>query len=577
LLDRFLPRSKDTRRDVGEGKVFGRAAGALLPVEKQLAVAIGQAGGGVDAKHGHGAVDPVGRAFQFGIGADGGLVEDQMRGGVGSGVEDGIFGAVLLIEEGGSIAKLGEDLGEGMRVGDGGLGLDADLVAGGVGIAGVVDALVGEGVNAAVLAKAEDLAFCAQITRGRVEESVVLEGPRCFKVEAKARKAGLKNLWIGDGELQFNLGCLHGRSIRRVHTLAAIGWRDRRDRKDMFGGKTEQLSGHAGLLRAADLLRNGGTVAFPTETVYGLGANALDAAAVAKIFEAKERPGWDPVIVHVCDREMLKRVAEISPALTAKTEALMAAFWPGPLTLLLPRTVSVPDSVTAGRPLVGVRMPAHPLALELIKRAGVPVAAPSANRFGRISPTTAAHVLADLEGRIDAVLDAGATTVGVESTVLDVEAMTIYRPGAITAEMIAAVAGDVRMFQESESTASAAPESLPSPGVGLRHYAPRAKLVLVEVPPDGDPRQTLLPAIDSLHRPGSEIGLMLPDGWDASYAGQVFRWGPWDDKAVLARRLFAGMRTLDEAGATVILCPLPDSDGVGLALRDRLQKAARKK
>jgi L-threonylcarbamoyladenylate synthase len=345
----------------------------------------------------------------------------------------------------------------------------------------------------------------------------------------------------------------------------------------MFGGKTEQLSGHPGLLRAADLLRSGGTVAFPTETVYGLGANALDAEAVAKIFEAKERPGWDPVIVHVCDREMLHRVVEISPALTAKTEALMAAFWPGPLTLLLSRTASVPDAVTAGRPLVGVRMPDHPLALELIRRAGVPVAAPSANRFGKISPTTAAHVLEDLDGRIDAVLDAGATTVGVESTVLDVAAMTIYRPGAITAEMIAAVAGSVTLFQESELTASAAPESLPSPGVGLRHYAPKARLVLVDVPLDGDPRSTLLPAINSLNRPGSEIGLMLPDGWDASYAGQVFRWGPWDDKAVLARRLFAGMRTLDEAGATVILCPLPDSDGVGLALRDRLQKAARKK
>jgi L-threonylcarbamoyladenylate synthase len=344
----------------------------------------------------------------------------------------------------------------------------------------------------------------------------------------------------------------------------------------MFSGKTEQLSGHAGLMRAADLLRSGGTVAFPTETVYGLGANALDAAAVAKIFEAKERPGWDPVIVHVCDREMLNRVAEISPALTAKTEALMAAFWPGPLTLLLPRTASVPDSVTAGRPLVGVRMPAHPLALELIRRAGVPVAAPSANRFGRISPTTAAHVLDDLDGRIDAVLDGGATTVGVESTVLDVGAMMIYRPGAITAEMIAAVAGNVTLFQESESTASAARESLPSPGVGLRHYAPQARLELVEVEIRGDPAHALHPAIERQDQTRESIGLMLPDGWDASCARHVFEWGPWDDNDVLARKLFAGLRMLDEAGATVILCPLPGTDGVGLALRDRLQKAARK-
>ena len=142
----------------------------------------------------------------------------------------------------------------------------------------------------------------------------------------------------------------------------------------MFSGKTVRLSAENGIPQAAGMLRAGGMVAFPTETVYGLGANALDAAAVAKIFEAKERPGWDPVIVHVCDREMLERVAEISPTLTAKTEALMAAFWPGPLTLLLPRTASVPDSVTAGRPLVGVRMPAHPVALELIRTAEVPVA-----------------------------------------------------------------------------------------------------------------------------------------------------------------------------------------------------------
>jgi hypothetical protein len=191
---RALAGGKDRRGDFGEGEVFGRAAGALLPVEKELAVAVGEAGGVTDAECGQGAVDPVGRAFEFGVVADGGFVQDKMRGGVGSGVEDGVFGAVLLIDEGGLIAKLGEDFGKGMRIGDGGLGLDADLVAGDVGIAGVVDALVGEGVNAAVFAEAEDLAFCAQIARGRVEEGVVFEGPWCFKVEAKAGKAGLKNL-----------------------------------------------------------------------------------------------------------------------------------------------------------------------------------------------------------------------------------------------------------------------------------------------------------------------------------------------------------------------------------------------
>jgi L-threonylcarbamoyladenylate synthase len=340
----------------------------------------------------------------------------------------------------------------------------------------------------------------------------------------------------------------------------------------MFSGKTERLKGEAGVLRAAELLREGGTVAFPTETVYGLGANALDSAAVGRIFAAKERPGWDPVIVHVCNREMVGRVASVESGLAAKVEALLAAFWPGPLTLLLPRTAAVPDAVTAGRALVGVRMPSHPVALELIRKAGVPVAAPSANRFGRTSPTTAAHVLEDLDGRIDAVLDGGATTVGVESTVLDVGAMMIYRPGAVTAEMIESVAGEVKVFQAKAVDLSSAPESLPSPGVGLRHYAPRARLVLVEAP-------TKDALVESIERYGQSdaLGVMLPDGWDASSASQTYKWGPWGDNDALARRLFAGLRALDEAGVAVIVCPLPEGDGIGVALRDRLKKAARAK
>jgi L-threonylcarbamoyladenylate synthase len=270
---------------------------------------------------------------------------------------------------------------------------------------------------------------------------------------------------------------------------------------------------------------------------------------------------------------MLQRVAVVS----ARAEALIEAFWPGPLTLLLPRTSVVPNAVTAGRNLVGVRMPAHPVALELIRTASVPVAAPSANLFGRTSPTTAAHVLEDLDGRIDAVLDGGPTSVGVESTVLDVGAMTIYRPGAVTAEMIAAVAGAVTIFQSEGIELSKPPDSLPSPGVGLRHYAPRAKLVLVDVDPGAELIYALKPAIERYEGTPELIGLMLPDDWDAHDAKYVFQWGPWGDNEVLARRLFAGLRRLDEAGATVILCPLPDAHGVGLALRDRLQKAARKK
>jgi len=337
----------------------------------------------------------------------------------------------------------------------------------------------------------------------------------------------------------------------------------------MFSGKTVRLSAESEILRAAEILRAGGTVAFPTETVYGLGANALDARAVAKIFEAKERPGWDPVIVHVCDRKMLERVAEISPALNAKTEALMAAFWPGPLTLLLPRTAAVPDSVTAGRPLVGVRMPAHPVALELIRTAGVPVAAPSANRFGRISPTTAAHVLEDLDGRIDAVLDGGATTVGVESTVLDVEKMLIYRPGAVTVEMISAVAGAARVFA-GEDLEGAVPESLPSPGVGLRHYAPRARLVLAA------DQEEMQERIVKLLGFGERVGVMLPEGWASPAGAVVFRWAGWKDGDGLARGVFAGLRELDAVGVGAIVCPVPTIGGLGAALRDRLEKAARR-
>ena len=233
--------------------------------------------------------------------------------------------------------------------------------------------------------------------------------------------------------------------------------------------------------RAAELLRAGRLVAFATETVYGLGANALSAEAVAGIFTAKQRPAWDPLIVHIASLEEIDRIAVISGELRARVERLAAAFWPGPLTMLLPKATVVPEAVTAGRLLVGVRVPAHPAAQALLRTAGLPVAAPSANRFGHTSPTTADHVLADLGGRIDAVLDAGPTPVGIESTVVDVTRtpMVQYRPGAVTPQQIEAVCGvgvDVYVPVPDDR----APESLPSPGVGIRHYAPRARVVLVE-------------------------------------------------------------------------------------------------
>jgi len=342
--------------------------------------------------------------------------------------------------------------------------------------------------------------------------------------------------------------------------------------------KTERLDAAkpADIARAAEILRQGGNVAFPTETVYGLGANALSSEAVAKIFAAKQRPNWDPLIVHVCNREMLGRV--VSGKLSPVVEALLQEFWPGPLTLLLPRTQTVPDAVTAGRPLVGVRMPAHPVALELIRLAGLPIAAPSANRFGHTSPTTAEHVLADLDGRIDAVLDGGAASVGVESTVAQVTAdgVVVYRPGGVTLEMLETLVGEDSVTVYEAPFSDAAPDSLPSPGVGIRHYAPLAELVVCQI---RKPAQEA--SIDfelwakSLLKRDVILGVMLPDEWSGGGAPLIYEWGPWEDQALLAGRLYAGLRELDDRGATVILAPMPGIAGMGLAIQDRLKKAAK--
>jgi L-threonylcarbamoyladenylate synthase len=333
----------------------------------------------------------------------------------------------------------------------------------------------------------------------------------------------------------------------------------------------------ASLKRAAEILRGGGTVALPTETVYGLGANALDVLAIAKVFAAKQRPSWDPLIVHISDTEMLRQVVASAPQRAAK---LIAAFWPGPLTLLLPKGDSIPDAVTAGRPRVGVRMPQHPVAQALIREAGVPIAAPSANRFGRTSPTTAEHVAEDLDGRIDAILDSGETIHGLESTVIDVceDPCIIYRPGVISLEEIRAVGVDVVMFREVAAKNAGEPASLPSPGVGLRHYAPKAKLILI----DGRGEAQIAAfgrALEQAQQNGDVPGLMLPDAFESAANGSraiIYYWGKWSDAEELAQRLFAGLRSLDKEGATVIVCPLPTAAGIGVAIRDRLLKAARK-
>jgi L-threonylcarbamoyladenylate synthase len=326
---------------------------------------------------------------------------------------------------------------------------------------------------------------------------------------------------------------------------------------------------------AAEILQSGGLVALPTETVYGLAANALDSAAVARIFAAKERPSWDPVIVHVADAAMAEQLVAQIPA---SARALIAAFWPGPLTLLLPRSAAVPDIVTAGRPLVGVRMPAHPVAIEVIRRAGLALAAPSANLFGHVSPTTAAHVLDDLDGRIDAVLDAGPTARGVESTVLDPNPtpMVIYRPGAVTAGQIRAVAGAVVEFRSTGPSKDAPREALPSPGTDTRHYAPKASLLLVEASLS-DLGARLAEVVQSLI--AERVGVMLPEGivLPAPVSPAIVRrWGRWSAPDEMAQQLYAAMRELDAQGCTAIVCPLPAAEGLAAAIRDRLLKAARK-
>jgi L-threonylcarbamoyladenylate synthase len=334
------------------------------------------------------------------------------------------------------------------------------------------------------------------------------------------------------------------------------------------------------IAQAADILRHGGLVAFPTETVYGLGANALDAVAVGRIFEAKQRPDWDPVIVHIAgpaaENPMLQNLVSEIPS---RAQALIANFWPGPLTLLLPRTNAVPDAVTAGRPLVGIRMPAHSVAFELIRQAGVPIAAPSANVFGHISPTTAAHVREDLDGRIDAILDAGPTEHGVESTVLDPnqDPMMIYRPGAITAQQICEIAGPVDYFQSSIQAHAATCEALPSPGVGLRHYAPRARLILVDAPLAALPGRI---GEEAGRHATERLGFLLPVEISALEliashpTATVSPWGHWSAPDELARNLYACLRALDSRGCTLIICALPPADGLGAAIRDRLCKAA---
>jgi L-threonylcarbamoyladenylate synthase len=313
------------------------------------------------------------------------------------------------------------------------------------------------------------------------------------------------------------------------------------------------------IARAAAVLRAGGLVAFPTETVYGLGANALDPAACERIFIAKGRPANNPIIVHGAGAVEARQVVADWPDAAAR---LAARFWPGPLTLVLPKNAAVPDVVTAGGPTVAVRVPAHPVALALLRAAGIPIAAPSANRSGELSPTRAEHVLRGLRDRIDILLDGGPTPGGVESTVLDLSRSPprLLRPGLITPAEIEAYIGAI----ERPAIVASTSEALPSPGMLARHYAPRATLECVRG--SGAARAR----VSDLTSQSLKVGWLLFGGSSARSRSVIM---PTEPKAYAAR-LYDVLHELDEWGVDRIIVELPPDTDDWLAVHDRLRRAA---
>jgi L-threonylcarbamoyladenylate synthase len=313
--------------------------------------------------------------------------------------------------------------------------------------------------------------------------------------------------------------------------------------------------------RAAAVIRSGGLVAFPTETVYGLGANAMDPAAVQRVFEAKGRPRHNPLIAHVAHEEGARRLVSTWPAAASR---LAAAFWPGPLTLVLPRGDAVPAAVSAGLPDLAVRVPAHPVALALLRAADLPIVAPSANPSTALSPTSADHVAKYLDLQVDLILDAGPTHLGIESTVIDLSQHPpiLLRPGSLSADRIEAIIGPL-----ASPVAGTGALRHASPGMLERHYAPRATLVVFE---PQDPARAAERARDA-ERAGRTVGALLLGGLDAPVHHPVAM--PHDPHAY-ARDLFAQLHRLDDLGCDLILAEQVPGDTAWDGVRDRLKRAA---
>lgn len=322
---------------------------------------------------------------------------------------------------------------------------------------------------------------------------------------------------------------------------------------------------------AAQVLQEGGLVAFPTETVYGLGANALASSAVDGIFEAKQRPTTDPLIVHIADLEQIERVAVVHDA---RVWALAQRFWAGALTLILPKAAGIPANVTAGQGTVAIRMPSHPIAQALIRAADLPIAAPSANRFSRPSPTTAQHVLSDLNGRVNVILDGGRTPIGVESTILDLsgETPTVLRAGGVTLESLRELLPNV----QTRTLYMREGETAPAPGTLLKHYAPNVETWVFR----GENTTRVLSALraecEAHVSAGRKVGVLLVSDALGAMAGlpaQILLLG--ETSAQVAQHLFHALRTLEAREIDVLLVQSPpDETGLGLAVLDRLYRAS---